>query len=137
MYAKLLLVNVLRCVSLLAQKSSSEPIDRCGLGTHHNCQCSARYHAIQQKIVQYCELHSQTKAQIDTCMQAVPFYCNVIDQYTGWDELRGDSPSEENASKMGPLCTGACKKHDCSCFDGPTCHIGHQASDHEPPKKKK
>ena len=142
MRIKLPLLVFLTCVLLFAQKPSSEQIDHCGLGTHHNCQCSVRYHAIQQKIIQYCELHSQTSEQRDTCMQTIPFYCNVIDRFTGWDEFSGDSVSEDgepnqNASTMGPLCTGACKKHDCSCFDGPTCHIGHQASDHAPPKKKK
>ena len=141
MHLKLFLLIVSACVLLFAQKPSSGAIDRCGLGTHHDCHCSARYHAIQEKIIRYCELNSQTKEQHDTCMQAIPFYCNVIDRYTGWDEFSGNSVSEdgeqnENASKMGPLCTGACKKHDCSCFDGPTCHIGHDASEHEPPKKK-
>ena len=142
MHMKLILWIMLTCALLFAQKPSTEPIDRCGLGTHHDCRCSARYHAIQSKIVQYCELNSQSQKQLDTCMQSIPFYCNVIDRYTGWDEFSESSVSEdgrqnENASKMGPLCTGACKKHDCSCFDGPVCHIGHDASDHEPPKKKK
>ncbi len=143
MHIKLVLLTLVTCLLMSAQKSSTEPIDRCGLGTHHNCRCSERYHAIQNKIVQSCELNSQSKTQLDTCMQTIPFYCNVIDRYTGWDELSGNSVSDdgtqnENASSMGPLCTGACKKHDCSCFDGPVCHIGHAASEHQTaPKKKK
>ena len=124
-----------------AQKSSTPPsIDTCKLGSHHNCRCSDRYHAIQQKVILECQLNSKTDKELADCIASVPFYCEVIDRVRGEDAdgFRWNSETHEYSghSPMGELCTGACKLHDCACFDGPACHFGHSASEHMAPKRK-
>jgi hypothetical protein len=45
-----------------------------------------------------------------------------------WDDATQEYTGK---SQMGVLCSMACKKHDCKCNDGPTCHFGHGASEHD------
>lgn len=58
------------------------------------------------------------------------FHCTLAEIITEWDEGRGNMELQES-SPMGPMCKMSCKRGDCKCDDGPTCHFGHSAKDHQ------
>ncbi len=120
------------CFALFAQQSA-EKIEYCGLGSHHECNCVRRTQAVHEKFIDNCERTSlRADGSKDTeafnkCMQNMPAHCDIADHYSVWNQEEGHW---ETDPVMSEHCTLACKKHDCTCDDGPTCHFGHQASDH-------
>lgn len=107
----------------------------CGLGSHHECHCIDRVQKIHQLIYEKCEHATSNNADFDKCIKALQkTHCSIAESLTEYDgEMHWDSEKDEyvGESKMGPMCTMACKPHDCKCDDGPTCHFGHDASDHK------
>jgi len=141
---KYLALSILLALALVGQTkqkptpSTTDPqIDHCGFGTHHDCKCAERYERIVQAVLDKCRRESTSDTAMQECAKHVPFYCNVIDRPTEWDTDAGstlqwdpDAHEYKGESKMGPICTGACKMKDCTCNEGPTCHMGHGEDAH-------
>jgi hypothetical protein len=129
---------------LLAQQSVPK-FEFCGLGSKHECSCARRVHAIHDKVYQDCiRLAGDDRGkQFDECIQAgMQPHCALAETVSNYDEgaLTWDQETHEfqGESKMGPMCTMACKSHDCKCSaNEETCHFGHQLSDHYPPSPSK
>lgn len=121
------------CCLALAAQQAREKIDYCGLGSHHECNCVRRTQAVHQKFIDDCERGSlrpdgsKDDKAFNRCMQNMPAHCDIADQHT---ISNGESGGQTDPA-MSEQCTLACKKHDCKCDDGPTCHFGHQASEHQ------
>jgi hypothetical protein len=118
------------CCLALAAQQAREKIDYCGLGSHHECNCVRRTQAVHEKFIDNCERSSlrpdgsKDDKAFNQCMQSMPAHCDIADQHA----ISGEG---ENDPAMSEHCALACKKHDCKCDDGPTCHFGHQASEHQ------
>jgi hypothetical protein len=118
----------------LAQQSAPK-IDRCGLGGNiHDCHCVERTDSIHQKIVSYCQDQYKTDKERSTCIKSeMMAHCDIAESSTKWDEgaFEWDSATQEykGHSGMGELCSRACKKHRCSCADGPHCDFGMSSED--------
>lgn len=123
---KQLLLAVTCCIALTAQqtKDKEKKIEHCGLDSSHDCHCIRHSHAVQDAYLEACRLNSKTDKDLEECMSKVPPHCSIVDRYDG-DE------TEDQESAMSERCAMMCKKHDCLCDDGPRCHIGHDASEHE------
>jgi len=78
-------------------------------------------------------MNSTSDKEMNDCMANIPGHCSLVMRYDAAD----DDGSAEAGSAMSERCTMACKKHDCKCDDGPSCHIAHDASEHEEPRKHK
>jgi hypothetical protein len=131
---------------IVAQQTKPK-IEFCGLGKgSHECSCIRRVQKIHEKAYDECERStmradgSKDQKEWEACIGQIPTHCDIAESVTGHDELNPgfegywDPEKAElnsDAFKMGPLCTMACKMHDCKCDDGPTCHFGHTAADHE------
>jgi hypothetical protein len=122
------------CCLALAAQQAKEKIEYCGLGSHHECDCLRRTQAVRQKFIENCERSSMRSdgskddKVFDKCMTRMPAHCDIADHVSIWNSDRGEWESDP---VMSEHCTMACKKHDCTCDDGPTCHFGHQASEHD------
>ena len=118
------------CIALAAQQARKK-IDFCGLGSHHECNCVRRTQAVHEQFIDNCERNSlrpdgsKDEQAFNKCMQQMPAHCDIADRYSV-----GTDNSESNPV-MSEHCTLACKKQDCKCDDGPTCHFGHQPSEHQ------
>lgn len=125
--------------ALLAQ-SPKQKIESCGLGAKPACHCITRTSAIQLKAAEVCNgphWRDYYKTQVE-CFRAKLSgmdHCSIAESWTEYDAnprgsiVAGDEPA---GSDMGPMCSMACKKHDCKCdTDGATCHFGHSASEHK------
>jgi hypothetical protein len=126
--------------ALLAQ-SPKQKIESCGLGAKPACHCITRTSAIQLKAAEVCNgphWRDDYKTQVE-CFRAKLSgldHCSIAetwredyDQESGTEERDGHTVT---ASNMGPMCSMACKKHDCKCdADGATCHFGHTIADHK------
>jgi hypothetical protein len=128
---------------LLAQQSASK-IEFCGLGSKHECNCVRRVQAIRQARIESCRNGALERGEDPDkaeCFKDLASHCSLAEsrqsedgEDLAWNQEKGEF---EGSSKMGTLCTMACKKHDCSCDDGPQCHFGHSAEDHQAPKRKR
>lgn len=131
MHMRLILLAL--CCFALAAQQSKEKIDYCGLGSSHDCNCVRRTQAVHQKFIENCVRTSlradgsQDDKAFDQCMARMPAHCDIADHYSIWNSEKGEWESDP---VMSEHCTLACKKHDCKCDDGPTCHFGHQPSEH-------
>ena len=125
------LVLLAFCCLALAAQQAREKIEFCGLGSHHECNCVRRTQAVRQNFIENCERSSlrpdgtKDDKAFNECMQHMPAHCDIADQH-----VYGGESGDGQGSAMSAQCTMACKKHDCKCDDGPTCHFGHQASEH-------
>jgi len=123
------------CLALTAQQTKEKKIEYCGFGSSHDCRCIGHSHAVQDSYVEACHLNSKTDKELQECMAKAPSHCSIVDRYDG--EGDGDEDgAEAQDPAMSARCTMMCKKHDCLCDDGPRCHIGHDASEHEQSEKK-
>lgn len=122
--AKLALVLLWAC-ALLAQ--TRPKFDHCGLGSHKACNCIEHTHNERSRILSAClkESGKDDKRQAE-CFRRTPQHCELADRYSDTDQSTG----EVNPIAMSDRCTMACKKSDCSCDDGPTCHFLHSEKDH-------
>ena len=125
------------CLALAAQqtKEKETKVEYCGLGSSHDCHCIRHSHAVQDAYLEACRLNSKTEKDTQECMSKAPAHCDIVDRSDtngGGDE----SGPEDQDPAMSDRCTMMCKKHDCLCDDGPRCHIGHDASEHEQGGKK-
>jgi hypothetical protein len=138
-----ILLASLAAALLLAQQSAPK-FEFCGLGSKHDCSCVRRVQAIRQTRFESCQTAALERGEDPDkadCFKDVASHCSLAEsrqsedgEDLAWNQEKGEF---EGNSKMGALCTMACKSHDCKCDDGPECHFGHQASDHEVPKRKK
>jgi hypothetical protein len=132
---KQLLFVLACCLALTAQqtKEKEKKIEYCGLGSSHDCHCIRHSHSVQDSYLEACRLNSKTDKDMQECMAKAPSHCSIVDR----NDAEGDEDgAEAQDSAMSERCTMMCKKHDCLCDDGPRCHIGHDASDHEQSDKK-
>jgi hypothetical protein len=125
---KRLLLALSCCLAVTAQQSTKPKMESCGSGTSHDCRCISRTRAVQDAYSETCRLNSKTDKEMHECMSRVPPHCSIVDRYTGDGD---DNGAEEQDPAMAERCTMMCKKHDCFCDDGPRCHIGHEANEHE------
>lgn len=122
------------CFTLTAQQTKEkEKVEHCGLGSSHDCHCIKHSHAVQDSYLEACRLNSRSDKDMQECMSKAPSHCSIVDRYDGAADEDG---GEGQDSAMSERCTMMCKKHDCLCDDGPRCHIGHDASEHEQGEKK-
>ena len=131
---KLLAIALFAGVAL--SQNGGSKIEFCGLGSKHECHCLERTEAIHSKIVTSCEATAKNDKERDACLKRdMIAHCDMAETPTEWDEdgFQWNSEKQEfdGKSAMGPMCAMACKKHDCRCQDGPTCHFGHDASEHD------
>jgi hypothetical protein len=138
------IVPGLLCAALLFAQQSAPKFEFCGLGSKHDCSCIRRVQAIHQRVYEDCRrsVGDDRGKQFDACIQAgLQPHCSLAETVSAYDDgaVSWDAEAHQfnGESKMGPMCTMACKSHDCRCDDGPSCHFGHNASDHEQPKQKK
>jgi hypothetical protein len=109
-------------------------IERCGLGSKHECHCLQRTEAIHNKIIATCEKDAKTSKQRDECLrrEMIP-HCAMAETFTKWDTetsaARREDGDYDMHSGMGPMCTMACLKHRCECADGPKCDFGMSKED--------
>ena len=123
------------CIALMAQQSKEkeQKMEFCGLSSSHDCHCVRHSHAVQDAYSDACRLNSKTDKEMQECLTRVPPHCSIVEQS---DNSGGDGDeAEDQQSEMSERCAMMCKKHDCLCDDGPRCHIGHDASEHEQNKK--
>ena len=126
-------------LALAAQSPKGEKIESCGLGSKHNCHCIERTDRIQNRAAELCnsgDWRNYYKTQAE-CIREKLYHmdhCSIAETWTEYDEESGTAEERDGhyvtASTMGPMCQMACKKHDCKCQDGPTCHYGHDISEH-------
>ncbi len=131
---------VLACaLALVAQQSKKQekPVgfEYCGHGSSHECRCIRHTQAVQDDYLKRCQLNSKTPDELSKCMAHTPGHCALVAQYDASADYDPDNPDSGSDADMSERCTMACKKHDCRCDDGPTCHIGHTAADHAPKKQ--
>ncbi len=125
---KKLLLFLLIVIAAIAQQSAPK-VERCGLGSKHECHCLERTDAIQNKIIRSCEEQSKTAKERDACLHRETIqHCDMAEKFTKWDSetlaaMREDGDYDMH-SGMGPMCTMACRKHRCECADGPKCDFG-------------
>jgi hypothetical protein len=136
---KQILLVLACCLALAAQqtKEQENKIESCGLGSSHDCHCIRHSHAVQDAYLEACRLNSKTEKDMQECMSKAPAHCDIVvrsDRGGDGDE-DGDGAEGQETSDMSERCQMMCKKHDCLCDDGPKCHIGHDASEHEQKKK--
>ncbi len=125
---KQLLLFPLIVIAAIGQQSAPK-IERCGLGSKHECHCLERTDAIHNKIIAFCEAESKTPKERDACLHREMIqHCDMAERFTKWDTDTSATPREDGEydmrSAMGPLCTMACRKHRCECADGPKCDFG-------------
>jgi hypothetical protein len=121
------------CCLALAAQQAREKIEFCGTGSSHECHCIRRTRAMQDEYMKDCRTNSTSDKEMNDCMARMPGHCALVESYDAADD-DGDSAAD---SAMSERCTMACKKHDCKCDDGPACHIGHSASEHEESHRRK
>lgn len=115
-------------VAAIGQQSTAK-IERCGLGSKHECHCLERTDAIHNKIISYCETDAKTAKQRDECLKREMIqHCDMAERLTKWDTdasaVSREDGEYEMHSGMGSMCTMACRKHRCECADGPKCDFG-------------
>ncbi len=110
---------------LLAQQSAPK-FDFCGLGSHRECNCVRHTQQVRAQFISKCDLTAKTDKERDECLKNMPAHCALAEQYI----------KDDDGNAMPEQCTLACKRSDCKCDDGPTCHMAHVAADHFPPKGK-
>jgi hypothetical protein len=117
------------CLALTAQQTKEkEKIEHCGLGSSHDCHCLRHSQAVEDSYLKECRLNSKTDKEMQECMSKAPSHCSIVER----NDSEGDEDgAEAQDSAMSEHCAMMCKKHDCLCDDGPRCHIGHDASEHE------
>src|ERR1700677_2848559 len=112
-------------VSALAQQSHSK-IERCGLGSKHECHCLTRTERIQTQAARFCNEgtawrdYYKTKADCWRDKLKGLDHCSIAETWTDYDtNPRGTGPEGDTyysaGSDMGPMCSMACKKHRCQC----------------------
>ena len=134
----------LAITALVAQNGSHHiVIEACGIGggpKPHECTCIRRTQAIQEQRYDACVRStmkpdgSQDDKALAACNQTIPTHCDIAESLQDEDgetEWAGEDKGWVGDKKMGEFCTMACKIHDCTCDDGPTCHFSHTAADHE------
>jgi hypothetical protein len=125
----------------LSAQSPKAKIESCGGGSKPACHCLQRTDKIQVQAAEVCNgphWRDFYKTQVE-CFHAKLSgldHCSIAESWSRYDEDSGVAEEQDgrivSASTMGPMCSMACKKHDCKCdADGPTCHYGHNASDHK------
>ncbi len=131
------------CLILFGAQQSAPKFESCGLGSHRECNCVRRVQAIRQARIEICRNGALARGEDPDkadCFKDLASHCSLAEsrQSEDGEDLVWNSERREfdGSSKMGPLCTMACKAHDCGCDDGPQCHMGHSAADHLPPKRK-
>lgn len=122
-WKQFLVITLTLSAILFAQ--SKPQFDFCGLGSHHECNCIRHTQEVRQKFIDECQKRSKSDKDLDACLKGMPAHCNLADRYVDWD---GDGNSTD--IPMASRCTMACKKSDCKCDDGPTCHFAHSPEDH-------
>ena len=125
----------LACCALLAQqtKDKEQKMEYCGLSSSHDCHCVRHSHSVQDEYSEACRINSKTDKETQECLSKAPPHCTIVERS---DSSGGDGDeTDDQESGMSDRCTMRCKKHDCLCDDGPRCHVGHDASEHEQSKK--
>lgn len=118
---------LLVCAALYGEKTVPRQFDACGLGLHkdHPCHCVEHTSDVQNEWVTACLASDPKKTETD-CVKTMPSYirdhCQAAERYGNWQDEGKPMPNQ---------CTSACKMKDCKCDDGPTCHFGHTAADHQ------
>lgn len=134
------LLFVIACAALFAQKPKPDAIESCGLGSGHHCHCKERTDNIQTAALAFCNApgwrdHYKTQEECYRERLHGLDHCSIAERSTDYDQYAGDAELQDGhliaKSSMGAMCSMACKKHDCKCDDGPTCHFGHTAADHK------
>jgi len=128
----LVLICGLALTAQQSKKNEKEKIEFCGHSSSHDCHCLRRTRAVQDSYMEACRLNSKSDKEVQECVSKMPGHCSIVDQYPPTDD-----EADDQDSAMADRCTMMCKKHDCFCEDGPLCHIGHSASDHDQSDKKK
>jgi hypothetical protein len=130
---KRLLFVIACCLALTAQqtKDKEQKMEYCGLSSSHDCHCIRHTRAVQDEYSEACRINSKTDKEMQECLSNVPSHCSIVKQ----SDAAGSDEAEDQDTGMSERCTMMCKKHDCLCDDGPRCHIGHDASEHEQSKK--
>ncbi len=72
--------------SKTAGRVAAPKIERCGLGSKHECHCLERTDAIHNKIIATCEADSKTAKERDECLhrEMIP-HCEMAETFTKWD----------------------------------------------------
>jgi hypothetical protein len=124
------------CLALAAQqtKDKDQKMEYCGLSSSHDCHCIRHSHAVQDAYSETCRLNSKTDKEMQECLSRPPSHCSIVERSDAGGDGDGDETGEQD-SGMSERCAMMCKKHDCLCDDGPRCHIGHDASEHDQNKK--
>jgi|SRR5215469_3769209 len=116
------------CLAIVAQQhGKKEKFEFCGRGSSHDCFCLRLTQAVQDEYLERCLANSENDKEWQECAAAMPGHCSTVDQ----PAPPVDDEQGEGQTAMPEGCTMMCKKHDCLCDDGPRCHIGHSATDHE------
>jgi hypothetical protein len=122
-------------VACIAQQPTRNTIAACGFGSGHECRCLERTERIQRKIIAACQSAGSKKQITDCVHEHMQDHCALAETMHPLDgeDMHWDASTQEytGKSEMGVLCSMACKKHDCKCDDGPTCHYGHDVSEHD------
>ena len=120
------------CLTVTAQQANKkEKFEFCGAASSHECFCIRQTQAVQDEYLEYCRSTSRNYKEWQECAAAMPGHCSIV----GRQPPPVDDEQGEGQSVMPDHCTMMCKKHDCLCDDGPRCHIGHTAGDHNDAKK--
>lgn len=128
--------------TIVIAQSKKTDVPHCGIGGEV-CHCLRRTDAIRQKAQAYCEeqvfksnitdpkkaddaLNKCLRGEYDELLNELPgspsVHCAIAERWTKYDEQDGTFTDEGySGSKMGPMCTRACKPHQCGCDDGPKC----------------
>lgn len=122
---------------------ADDPIPFCGFPSKIACHCTTRVEKIQTKAAAVCngpDWKNSFKSIAD-CFQATLQHLQQCDIAELWISAYDgeDYEGQSGESEMGPMCSMACKKHDCKCAHNQidqVCHFGHTAADHNPPVKK-
>ncbi len=86
---KKLILFLLIAIVAIGQQSAPK-IERCGLGSKHECHCLQRTDAIHNKIISACEGDRRTAKQRDECLRREMIqHCDMAETFTnGTPKLR-------------------------------------------------
>src|SRR6202167_5905573 len=72
-------------IAAIGQQSTPK-IERCGLGSKHECHCLERTDAIHNKIIAYCQGDAKTAKERDSCLhREMIAHCDMAERFTKWD----------------------------------------------------
>jgi len=104
-------------VVVVAQTSDKDFPTCGGPRSQHECHCKRLSDRIQTAREKECSKLTG-EARIE-CNAKIPQHCDIIEQ-----------PDPDPT--MSDQCTERCKRGDCKCDDGPTCHLMHSWREHKP-----